>query len=135
MDRANSLFRDYHIQAGLAKPMGMLQLPSTIRDILDSGKGKMVAIQEESKTIAEKPEDINRDTYVRLLSESFNDNDLQEISFAHFPEVYDGFTDNTNRRTRILNLLDYCVRHNQLDRLLVIVRDRNPHKYEEILGS
>ncbi len=134
MDRANSLYRDYNIMAGLAKPMGILQLPSTISDILASGQKKTPFKSVESKAGAMQPEDIGRDTYLRLLSESFNDDELVEISFAYFPEVYDGFTDNMTRRAKMLSLLDYCVRRNQLDKLLEIVRERNPSKYEEILS-
>lgn len=39
------------------------------------------------------------------------------------------------RRARMLSLLDYCVRRNQLDKLLKIVREHNPSKYEEILSQ
>jgi hypothetical protein len=65
----------------------------------------------------------------QLLSAAFDDEELTTLCFDHFPPVYEDFAAGMSKGQKIQRLLDYCVRHDQLEALLRQVEARNPAQY------
>jgi hypothetical protein len=66
-----------------------------------------------------------------LLKAAFNDEDLATLCYDHFPPVYEGFATGMTRPWKIQLLIDHCERNNELGKLLRLVEERNPNRYEE----
>jgi hypothetical protein len=64
-----------------------------------------------------------------LLAAAFDDSELKTLCFGHFDAVYADFAEGMSRGEKIQRLLGYCERHVQMDRLLQLVRERNPAQY------
>jgi hypothetical protein len=71
----------------------------------------------------------NTETVRGLLTAAFNDEDLTALCFDHFRPVYEGFGSGMGKGQKIQQLLDYCYRHDQLERLLELVEKHNPDQY------
>ncbi len=73
-----------------------------------------------------------------LVAAAFSDEELTTLCFDHFHSVYEDFGSGMSKRQKIQRLLDYCTRHGQLDKLVGLVRERNPAQYarfQEGLGA
>ncbi len=66
-----------------------------------------------------------------LLADAFSDEELTTLCFDHFRPVYDGFADGMSREKKILRLMEYCDRHDQLEKLIELVKTQNPSKHEK----
>lgn len=66
-----------------------------------------------------------------LLTAAFNDEELTALCFDCLPEVYEDFAIGMSKGQKIQRLLDYCIRHHQIEQLLDRVRERNPAKYAD----
>jgi len=64
-----------------------------------------------------------------LLTEAFNDEELDTLCFDHFRAVYEEFASGMSKGEKIRRLLDYCVRREQVETLLAQVRQGNPAQY------
>lgn len=53
----------------------------------------------------------------RILTDTFNDEDLNEFCFYYFREVYKGFSLEMGRKTRVLRLIEYCENRSKLTEL------------------
>jgi hypothetical protein len=71
-----------------------------------------------------------RETLRQLLLAAFRDQDLMAFCFDHFEAVYVDLPADMGTREKVHRLLEYCVRYGQVDRLLGLVRERNPVQYE-----
>jgi hypothetical protein len=69
-----------------------------------------------------------------LLTAALNDQEITTLCFDLFPPVYDDFSTEMSRGQKIHRLLDYCVRHSQIGKLLSLVRERNPTQYANFEG-
>jgi hypothetical protein len=80
----------------------------------------------------------NRSAIRQLLGDAFNDEELTTLCFDHFPTVYEAFGSGMSKGDKILRLLDYCVRREQVAQLLTAVQTANPaqyRRYEDRLRS
>jgi hypothetical protein len=64
-----------------------------------------------------------------LLTAAFDDEELTSLCSDHFFPVYQNFTVGMSMGQKIQRLLDYCVRHLQMDELLELVQQYNPAQY------
>ena len=67
--------------------------------------------------------------------DAFNDEELTTLCFDHFPAVYEAFGSGMSKGDKILRLLDYCVRREQVEALLAAVEKANPVQYRRFEGS
>ena len=87
---------------------------------------------------AANPVTWNRSAIRQLLGDAFNDEELTTLCFDHFPAVYEAFGSGMSKGDKILRLLDYCVRREQVAQLLAAVQTANPaqyRRYEDRLRS
>jgi len=68
-------------------------------------------------------------TIRHLLTAAFNSEELTTFCFDHFRAVYEGFGGGMSKSQRIQRLMDYCDRHNQLEKLLKLVEENNPAQF------
>jgi len=78
---------------------------------------------------AANPVTWNRSAIRQLLGDAFNDEELTTLCFDHFPAVYEAFGSGMSKGDKILRLLDYCVRREQVAQLLAAVQTANPAQY------
>ena len=71
----------------------------------------------------------NRSAIRQLLSDAFSDEELTTLCFDHFRPVYEAFGSGMSKGDKILRLLDYCVRREQVEALLAAVQTANPAQY------
>ncbi len=64
-----------------------------------------------------------------LLTAAFSDDELTTLCFDHFRPVYQEFSAGMSFGQKIQRLLDYGERYQQVEKLLAIVRERNPAQY------
>ena len=67
---------------------------------------------------------------MRLLKDAFTDEDLTNFCFDRFPAVHDNFAQGMSKGQKVQMLLEYCVRHHEVETLLEAVRVANPAQYE-----
>jgi hypothetical protein len=69
---------------------------------------------------------------------AFSDEELATLCFDHFRQVYEDFATGMSKGQKIQHLLDYCIRHEQVEALLAAVQKANPvqyRRYEDQLRS
>ena len=66
-----------------------------------------------------------------LLVAALDDQTLTTLAFDHFRAVHDDFSDGLTRSRKIQILLEYCLRHNQVERLLAQLQGLNPSQYRQ----
>lgn len=66
-----------------------------------------------------------------LLISAFDDDELNVLCFDHFRQVYDSFTAGMSKIQKTLTLLGYCQRQKQMEELLVLIKERNPQRYDQ----
>jgi hypothetical protein len=64
-----------------------------------------------------------------LLTAAFSDEELTTLCFDFFLPVHSEFASGMTLGQKIQRLIEHCQRHDQFDRLLDIVRERNPVQY------
>jgi hypothetical protein len=67
----------------------------------------------------------------QLLTAALDDQTLTALAFDHFRSVHDQFSDGLTRSHKIQLLLDYCTRHNQIEKLLNQIEYLNPTQYRQ----
>lgn len=67
----------------------------------------------------------------QLLTEAIDDVQLDALVMDYFPPVYEYFAVGMARLTKIHLLLDYCLRQEEIENLLALIRERNPKKYSK----
>jgi len=70
----------------------------------------------------------NTDAIRKLLTAAFDDDQLQELCFDYFRPVYEKCS-GVRKDQKIQRLLEHCVRHDQVEKLLGLVKERNPEQY------
>lgn len=71
----------------------------------------------------------SRATLRHLLDDAFSDETLTALCFDNFPAVYDNFAAGMSKGQKVLLLLDYCFRQNQVSALLDAVAAANPEQF------
>jgi hypothetical protein len=78
---------------------------------------------------------MNSEALRELLCVAFSDEELSTFCYDHFREVKQNFTTGQSQTFRVQMLLEYCERKGDLDKLLHLVRKRNPSKYAEFASK
>lgn len=71
----------------------------------------------------------NRPAISKLLRKAFSDEELTNLCFDYFEQVYETFTIGMNATQKARSLLDYCERQDQVEKLLGLVKELNPAQY------
>ena len=71
----------------------------------------------------------------RFLTEHFSDQELTELCFDHFPEVYRNFGSGETLNARALALVGYCQRRDRLPELLAVLERERPEPFRRVLGG
>ena len=64
-----------------------------------------------------------------LLTAAFSDQELTALCFDHFRPVYEEFALGLRKGQKVQHLVEYCDRQAQMDKLLMLVRERNLAQY------
>jgi hypothetical protein len=70
----------------------------------------------------------------QLVTDAFSDEELTTLCYDHFPPVYEAFGEGMTKTAKIQLLVEHCVRQVELDRLLALVRQRNPNQYDRFVA-
>jgi hypothetical protein len=88
---------------------------------------------------AEEPssESLPQDSYTRAdirkaVTRALSDEELDAFCMDHFPEVYEKFSSGMGKTQKVLRLIEYCSRREQLPRLLDLLRVENPEAFKGI---
>lgn len=68
----------------------------------------------------------------RFVAEFFDAEELAGLCFDHFPEVYRNFSAGMSHQARVLALIDYCRRRDQLPELLAVLRIERPETFARL---
>ena len=71
----------------------------------------------------------------RFLTEHFSDQELSELCFDHFPEVFRNFGSGETVNAKVLALLGYCQRRDRLPELLAALEQERPEPFRRVLGG
>lgn len=70
----------------------------------------------------------------RFLTEHFSDQELTELCFDHFHEVYRNFGSGETVNAKVLALLGYCQRRDRLPELLAVLEKERPEPFGRVFG-
>ena len=70
-----------------------------------------------------------------LLRAAFSPNELTTLCFDNFPDVHEQFAPGMTKPQMVQLLLDYCIRHEQVEVLLAAVQKANPAQYRRFEGQ
>jgi hypothetical protein len=82
-----------------------------------------------------RPTTWNRSVVRQLLTDAFSDEELTTLCFDRFHQVYEDFASGMSKSDKVLRLLDYCIRREQVEVLLVAVQQANPAQYRRFEGQ
>ncbi|GIK43091.1 MAG: hypothetical protein BroJett011_69240 [Chloroflexota bacterium] len=70
-----------------------------------------------------------------LITKAFSDQELNTLCFDHFRPTYEEFGATQARTAKIQGLVEYCDRHLEIPRLLVLIKQHNESRYWEFISS
>lgn len=70
----------------------------------------------------------------RFLVDTFNDDELTDLCFDHFPEVFQDFSAGMTLGRKALQLVDYCRRRERVAELLDVLRRERPDSFHKVFG-
>jgi DNA uptake protein ComE-like DNA-binding protein len=73
-------------------------------------------------------------TIRRFLIEYFSDEDLTQLCFDHFHEVYRNLATDMTIGRKALQLVDYCYRRDLLPKLLGVLEQERPDSFSRVFG-
>ena len=71
----------------------------------------------------------------RFLTEHYSDQELTELCFDHFQEVYRNFGAGETANAKALALLGYCQRRDRLPELVALLERERPEPFRRIFGT
>lgn len=71
----------------------------------------------------------------RFLADYFSDQELTELCFDHFQEVYRNFGVGETVNAKALALLGYCQRRDRLPELLAALEHERPEPFRRVFGA
>ena len=77
----------------------------------------------------------NRSALRQLLTAAFTDRELTDLCYDHFPRVYDELGQGMGKSAKVQRLLEHCLRYEEVETLLGLVRERNPAQYARFSGQ
>ncbi len=90
---------------------------------------KEIGDAESVRAASSRSKDYRLADIRELLVNAFSDEELTTLCYDHFRMVYEEFAAGMSKSQKIQRLLDYCVRHEQLECLLAVVKKQNPFQY------
>jgi hypothetical protein len=112
--------------------------PTTINAAVVGGNQYVTQIHKDSETPSGAPaadRQWNTTALRDLLTAAFSDGELTTLCFDHFSAVYEDFAAGMSKSDKIQRLLSHCVRHEQVETLLIVVREANPVQYRRYEGQ
>ena len=70
----------------------------------------------------------------QLVADAFSDEELTTLCFDHFRPAHEAFSGGMTKTAKIQLLLEHCVRQDEVDWLLALVRERNPNQYNRFVA-
>jgi hypothetical protein len=64
-----------------------------------------------------------------LLTAAFGDEELDTLCFDRFRPVFEAFSGGMSKTQKVQRLVEHCERRVSIERLLEVVRERNPAQY------
>ena len=71
------------------------------------------------------------DSIIKYLILAFNGTDLDTFCLSYFDSVYDDFTPEQSKTTRINKLMEFVRQHDQYEKLLELMKGENPIQYDK----
>jgi Effector-associated domain 7 len=71
----------------------------------------------------------------KYLQRDFSDEELEALCFDYFPDVQAEFSAGMPKGEKVLQLLEYCLQHEQLAQLMAAIREARPEQAAERFGS
>jgi len=81
-----------------------------------------------------RQEGVNTAVLRELIKEAFSDEELIIFCYDYFREVYHQFGTGMSKTVKIQRLIEYCVRHIQIELLLQRLRETNPAQFARFGG-
>jgi len=78
-----------------------------------------------------QPEGYNIQKIINMMTDSFNDTELQQFCMNHYNDVYNSFTNGMDKTQKILILVSYSKRRLLLDSLLDNLSVTNPAQFDK----
>jgi hypothetical protein len=115
-------------------------------DVLSSGSSQPVTKKEielskpfDRRPAGRVPDQLTHaattaDIY-QLVSDSFDDGELETLCFLHFRPVHNNFGSGMGRLVKIQLLIDHCIRYGKKELLLEKVRESNLYQFERFLNT
>ena len=109
--------------------------PVTINAAVVGGNQHVTQIHKDSESPSGEPAADRRWNTAALrdlLTAAFSDGELTTLCFDHFSAVYEDFAAGMSKSDKIQRLLDHCIRYEQVETLLAVVREANPVQYRRV---
>lgn len=71
----------------------------------------------------------------RLLQDALSDQELTDLCFDHYKDVYNNFSAGMGKSQKIQALLEYCMRRDRVEELVELVRQANPSGYTKVMKA
>ncbi len=65
----------------------------------------------------------------------FNDEEVKMFSFSYFPDVMDHFGEGMSEIDKLIILISFCQRNNQMEALLQALKEERPDSHDELLAT
>ena len=121
------------------KAVGRADQSEDAGNVTVSGHGKYVGRDDNSINVnlggrSAGPTAYNSAALRELLNAAFSDEELTTLCFDHFAEVFNNFSIGMSKGQKIQQLLDYCLRREQIPALVSEVQARNPAQFARYEG-
>lgn len=107
--------------------------------IVDPKGGKPITNDEPAMTGEDNTPASSAATFLaalrRFVGQYFDDQELTELCFDHFPEVYHNFGSGLNVKAKALALVDYCRRRDRLPELVAVLEQERPAAFSRVFGQ
>lgn len=65
----------------------------------------------------------------QFIFDHFNDDELVQLCFDHFPAVFRDFTSAQTKRSKVIQLISYCLDRESIPELMTILANERPEPY------
>ncbi|MCA9999500.1 MAG: SUMF1/EgtB/PvdO family nonheme iron enzyme [Anaerolineales bacterium] len=69
-----------------------------------------------------------------FIIKHFNDEELRILCAVEFPDVYDDFVDGWGKKRKVMELIGWCERNAQEERLLTVLQRERPRPFRTVFG-
>jgi SEFIR domain/Effector-associated domain 7 len=118
-----------------APPLGTVtKLP--VRD-RGQNTGENSSSETKTNSTPTQPSTTNfsKKSIVALLNKALSSNDISNLCFDDFPDVYRDFTSGQVRSERVNSLVDYADRNREIPKLLAAIKKMNSNGYDHFISN